>query len=150
MDLAADGHRPAGFIGPVAMDTKGMQEIQHRASDKAALATALSSNSRMRVDPAQVDDLAAFFEHEAQALSDRAYDVQELASVTPPGGDPVSTNAAAVYGNVGGGGNQGYYDNYMSLAKVFTETAARLRDNARQTRTDDQNAGDNFRGGIRA
>jgi hypothetical protein len=122
-------------------------DIQGRANKKAELAHAMTAGTTMRVDPAEVDALAKFFEDEAQGLEDRAFDVQELGAVEPPGSDPVSTKAAPVYGQVGAGSDRAYFENYMMLARVFRDTAANLRASAQQTRTDEQNAESNFRGG---
>ena len=122
-------------------------QIMQHAAMKAQLAQSMSAGTTMRVDPAQVDKLAAFFEDEAEAMQKRQRDVFRLGKVKAPGHDPVSTQAADTYGKVGSGDANAYSENYMKLAQVFRDTAANLRANAQQTRTDDQNAEDGFRGG---
>lgn len=114
-----------------------IQRIQQRANKKAELAAAQSANTQMVVDPAEVDDLAKFFEDEAEALASRSGDVQNLGSVPAPGADPVSERSAEIHGQVGTGDDQAYSINYMKLAKVFRDTAASLRSSAKQTRTSD-------------
>lgn len=132
-----------------AQNAQAIQSVQDRANAKQQLAQAQSAGTSMRVDPEHVDKLAAFFQDEAEALENRAYDVQMLAEVAPPGTDPVSTQAAKVYGQVAGGGGSSYLENYMKLAQVLHDTANSLRDNAKQTRTSEQNAADGL-GDIRA
>ena len=137
--------------GGALPDQHMVNQIHERANRKAELAHAMDAGgARMRVDPAEVDALAKFFEDEAQGLLGRAREIQKLSQVTPPGLDPVSKDAAKVYGQVGEGNAQAYMDNYLKLADTFNGTAANLRKNAQQTRTDDQNAADGFRGGVRA
>jgi uncharacterized protein YukE len=134
-------------VGDVANKMVQTANIQNAANLKAQLAQDLSSHSMMRVDPSQVESLAKFFEDEANKLDDHLQDSQELASVTPPGQDPVSTQAATAYGTVASGSPQAYLDNVAKLQKVFEETAQNLRASAQQTRTDDENAASGLRGG---
>ncbi|WP_017974714.1 hypothetical protein [Actinopolyspora halophila] len=134
-----------GGLAEVATD---IARISDRANTKAELAQSLSSNTRMVVDPEEVDDLAKFFEEKAEELLDRRTDLQELANVPPPGTDPVSTGAASLHGQVASGDDQSYMPNYLKLAQVFNDTAASLRSNAKQTRTDDENAADSFNRGA--
>jgi hypothetical protein len=135
------------FLGGLAQKMAATAQIQDHANRKAELAQAVSSGSQMRVDPAEVDALARFFEDEAQRLEGRERAVTELATIEPPGTDPVSTQAASKYGEVASGNGQGYLENYKKLAQVFHDTAASLRTSAQQTRTNDQDAADSFRGG---
>ncbi|MEU5845466.1 hypothetical protein [Saccharopolyspora shandongensis] len=132
-----------GWIAPVG----AFASTTARAADKAAFARSQDAGGMMRVDPDKVDEVARFFEDEAQAMQDRVLDIQQLASVEPPGLDPVSSQAAPVYSQVAAGSGSGYMENYLGLAEVFAQTAANLRASAQQTRTDDQNAADSFRGG---
>ncbi|MFD0487145.1 hypothetical protein ACFQ0O_09020 [Saccharopolyspora spinosporotrichia] len=121
-----------------------------RAASKADAAQKIAAGATMRVEPDQVDKLAQFFEDEAEKMTEREGDLNRLSMIKPPGKDPVSTRAVAEYEKVGAGDDSAYLDNYQKLAKVFRETAANLRASAQQTRLDDQNAEDSFRGGIRA
>ncbi|MDP9641007.1 hypothetical protein J2S53_000952 [Actinopolyspora lacussalsi] len=138
------------FPGPagLAKEMADIARIAERANTKAELAQAISDNTRMVVDPDEVDALAGFFEEKASELEDRQREVSELASVSPPGTDPVSTGAAAIHGEVASGDDRSYMPNYLKLAKVFNDTAASLRSSAEQTRTDDANAADSFNRGI--
>lgn len=131
-------------------DAQAINAVQDRANAKQQLAQAQSAGTSMQVDPEHVDKLAAFFEGEARELRQRQGDVYTLATVSAPGTDPVSTGAAAIYGNVAAGDDQAYLTNYLKLADVFDATAASLRDSATQTRTSDQNAADGFGGDVRA
>lgn len=131
-------------------DAQAINAVQDRANAKQQLAQAQSAGTSMQVDPEHVDKLAAFFEHEAEALEQRQSALMDLSDVRAPGTDPVSTGAAEVYSLVGAGDDRAYYDNYLKLAQVFRDTANSLRDSAKQTRTSDQNASDGFRGDIRA
>ena len=130
-----------------AAGAAGMAETLQRASAKAELAKTLQAGATMLVDPDKVDELARFFDDEAQKLFDRSGDVQELADIEPWGSDPVSTQAAPAYAQVGSGGGTGYMENYLKLAEVFRKTAKDLTDSAKQVRTNDQNAADGFGGG---
>ncbi|WP_263248564.1 hypothetical protein [Saccharopolyspora rosea] len=133
-----------------AAGAAGMAETLQRASAKADLAKALDAGATMLVDPDKVDGLARFFEDEAKGLRKRQRDVNDLASIDPPGTDPVSTQVAAKYGEVAAGDDSAYLDNYLKLADRFDEVAANLRAHATQTRTDEQNAVEGFRGVNRA
>ncbi|MGJ7906525.1 hypothetical protein ACOQFL_08605 [Actinopolyspora sp. H202] len=137
------------FPGPaLAEEMADIARIAERANTKAELAQAISDNTRMVVDPDEVDALAGFFEGKASELEDRQREVSELASVPAPGTDPVSTGAASIHGEVASGDDRSYMPNYLKLAKVFNDTAASLRSSAKQTRTDDANAADSFNRGI--
>ena len=122
--------------------------VQDRADKKAELAQTMSAGTQMRVDPAEMDNLAQFFEDEARGLADRMADIRSLADVEAPGTDPVSTGAADVYGKVGDGDARAYGDNYRKLIDVFMVTADTLRASSKQTRTDDQDAADAFKGKV--
>lgn len=132
--------------GAALDDLAQINRIQERANDKAKLAEMLSANTVMRIDPAAVDRLASFCEDKAEQLQDRVAALQELANVEPPGNDPTSTNAARVHGQVAAGDDRAYLENYLKLAKVFDDSAKSLRASATQTRTDDDNSADQFRG----
>lgn len=121
-------------------------DVQERADKKAELAQSMSAGTQMRVDPAEVDNLAKFFNDEADELYRRLRDVRQLGQVTAPGTDPVSTGAAQAYGKVGSGDQRAYEDNYLKLIDVFKKTAESLQASAKQTRTDDQDAADAFKG----
>lgn len=136
-----------GAVGDVATKMAETANLQNTANLKAQLAQDLGSHSRMRVDPSQVDSLAKFFEDQADKLNDHLQDSQRLATVTPPGQDPVSTQAASAFGVVATGNPQSYLDNVAKLQKVFTDTAQNLRASAQQTRTDDENAASGLKGG---
>lgn len=125
--------------------TDARENVQERAGKKAELAQAMSASSQMRVDPAEVDNLAKFFEDEAQGLEDRGFDLEKIYSISAPGNDPVSTQAAQVYGQVGAGDDRAYFENYMKLAQVFRQTADSLRASAKQTRSDDQDAAESLK-----
>ncbi|MGW1676317.1 hypothetical protein [Saccharopolyspora sp. NPDC002376] len=131
---------PAGALG-------GMVNIMTRAADNAALASAQAAGGSMLVDPDQVDKLAQFFKGEAEELRARQSENYVLASVEPPGSDPVSTQAAEKYGSVASGNPEAYLDNYLKLADLFDDVASRLQKGAQQNRIDDQNAADGMRGG---
>ncbi|MDA3650186.1 hypothetical protein LZ318_40105 [Saccharopolyspora indica] len=131
---------PAGFMG-------GVVNVMTRAADNAALAAAQAAGGSMLVDPDQVDKLAQFFRGEAEELRARQSENYVLASVEPPGSDPVSTQAAEKYGSVGSGNPESYLDNYLKLADLFDQVAERLEQGANQNRIDDQNAADSMRGG---
>ncbi|SFT32603.1 hypothetical protein SAMN04487904_10183 [Actinopolyspora lacussalsi subsp. righensis] len=139
------------FPGPagLAKEMADIARIAERANTKAELAQAISDNTRMVVDPDEVDALAGFFEGKAQELEDRSWGIYELSNVPPPGTDPVSTGAVSLHGEVAAGDDRAYYENYMKLAQVFNDTAASLRSSAEQTRTDDANAADSFDREIR-
>ncbi|WP_139219508.1 hypothetical protein [Actinopolyspora alba] len=137
------------FPGPgFAKEVADIARIAERANTKAELAQAISDNTRMVVDPDEVDALAGFFEEKAQELEDRSFELQSLGSVPAPGTDPVSTGAASIHGQVAYGDDRSYFPNYLKLAQVFNDTAASLRSSAKQTRTDDANAADSFQRGI--
>ncbi|ASU78710.1 hypothetical protein CDG81_10975 [Actinopolyspora erythraea] len=138
------------FTGPagLAKEMADIARIADRANTKAELAQAISDNTRMVVDPDEVDALAGFFEEKASELEDRWLKISELANIPPPGTDPVSTGAASIHGQVASGDDRSYIPNYLKLAQVFNDTAASLRSSARQTRTDDANAADSFDRGI--
>jgi len=121
--------------------------VTTRMADNAALAAAQDAHGQMRLDPDGMDKLARFFKDEAQALQDRLGDVQDLASVNAPGSDPVSSQAADVYGRVASGGGSGYLENYKQLIDYFSKTADKLSESARQARTNDQDSAESFRGG---
>ena len=130
-------------------DAQAINAVQDRANAKQQLAQAQSAGTSMRVDPEHVDDLAKFFDREAEALEQREFDVLLLNAVEPPGADPVSQGATNIFAQVAAGGGSGYYENYMKLAQVFRDTANSLRDSAKQSRTSDQDAADNFRRDLR-
>ena len=130
-------------------DSQAIRAVQDRANAKQQLAQAQSAGTSMRVDPEHVDDLAKFFDREAEALEQREFDVLLLNAVEPPGADPVSQGATNIFAQVAAGGGSGYYENYMKLAQVFRDTANSLRDSAKQSRTSDQDAADNFRRDLR-
>ena len=130
-------------------NSQAVQAVQNRANAKQQLAEAQSAGSFMHVDPEHVDDLANFFDREAEALEQRDFDVLLLNAVEPPGTDPVSQGATNIFAQVAAGGGSAYYENYMKLAKVFRDTANSLRDSAKQTRTSDQDAADTFRRDLR-
>lgn len=142
---AADGSTAASEQQQ-AQYLSAQSDVQERADKKAELAQSMSAGTQMRVDPAEADNLAQFFEDEAQGLDDRSYDVQELSLVSAPGGDPVSSGVAQAYGQVAAGDARAYFDNYMKLAQVFRDTANSLRAFAKQTRTDDQDSADALKG----
>lgn len=121
--------------------------LQDSTNLRTQLGQEVSSNMRMRIDPDQVDSLAKFFEDEARALRDRMQDLYDLQSVSAPGTDPVSTQAATAYGTVASGGPASYLDNYKKLTQVFHDTATNLRASAQQTRTNDENAASGLHGG---
>ncbi|MER7081942.1 hypothetical protein SAMN02982929_03395 [Saccharopolyspora kobensis] len=148
-DQAYMNHRMSegGFFNPTAQ-VVAVAETLGRAQTKAALAQSQAAGGSMLVDPDQIDKLAQFFEDEAQALFDRAADVQLLADVPPAGHDPVSVNSASVYQTVAAGDDSAYIDNYLKLAEYFQNTAANLRGNARQNRIDDQNSADSLGGKL--
>ncbi|NHD15561.1 MULTISPECIES: hypothetical protein [Actinopolyspora] len=148
LDAATQMPNSGTLLGGLAEVASDMQRIGERANTKAELAQSLSSNTRMVVDPDEVDDLAKFFEDEADKLESRSLEVRELANVSPPGTDPVSTGAASKHGQVGAGDDQAYYENYVKLAQVFKSTAESLRSSAKQTRIDDENAADSFNRGA--
>lgn len=140
-----------GFMGGIAdVATKMAQtaNLQNAANLKAQLAQETGSHSKMRVDPSQVDSLAKFFEDEAQALADHLADSQQLASVSPPGHDPISTQAATAYGKVASGGPEAYLNNVTKLQQVFHATAANLRASAQQSRSSDEDAASGLHGGT--
>lgn len=150
-DLAMDMvTAPFGGKPDLAGSQAQMQEIQDRAAKKAELAQATQGSTQMIVDPDKVDDLAGFFEGKAVELYDRLFKVRELSAVEAPGSDPTSVQVAEVFRQVGAGDDQAYYDNYLKLIDVFKDTAANLRASAQQTRTDEQNNEDVFRGGLSA
>ncbi|NYH80551.1 hypothetical protein FHR84_003917 [Actinopolyspora biskrensis] len=134
-----------GGLAEVATD---IARISDRANTKAELAQSLSSNTRMVVDPEEVDDLAKFFEEKAEEIESKALSYQDLALVPPPGTDPTSNGAAKIHGQVASGEEQSFFPNYMKLAQVFKDTAESLRSSAKQTRTDDENAADSFNRGA--
>lgn len=142
---AADGSTAASEQQQ-AQYLSAQSDVQERADKKAELAQSMSSGTQMRVDPAEVEDLARFFDDEAQGLEDRLIDVQGLGQVEAPGTDPVSTGAASAYGKVGAGDDRAYTENYLKLIDVFKKTSESLRASAKQTRTDDQDAADAFKG----
>lgn len=126
------------------------ESVQNRANAKRQLAGAQSAGTSLRVDPEHVEDLARFFEEEAQALVDRESQMVALTNIASPGTDPVSQGVARVYGQIAAGDDQAYYENYRKLATVLRDTARSLRDSAKQTRTSDQDAADQFKGDLRA
>ncbi|SFT89784.1 hypothetical protein SAMN04487904_112113 [Actinopolyspora lacussalsi subsp. righensis] len=140
---------PASFLtGTTAQKLVEIARIQERANDKARLAEARGDNTRMVVDPEEVDGLASFFEDKAEELQQRVQRVQELGSVPAPGTDPVSAGATEQHSRVGAGDDRAYLENYLELVKVFQDTAASLRSSAKQTRTDDAEVADSLeRGG---
>ena len=142
---AADGSTAASEQQQ-AQYLSAQANVQDRADKKAELAQSMSAGTQMRVDPAEVDSLAKFFEGEAGALRNRLTDVQDLARVEAPGTDPVSTGAASAYGNVGAGDDRAYGENYRKLIDVFMKTADSLRASAGQTRRDDQDSADALKG----
>lgn len=139
-----------GFMSGIADVVTKMGQtanLQNAANLKAQLAQEIGTHSKMRVDPDQVDSLAKFFEDEAQSLADHLADSQQLASVPPPGGDPISTQAATAYGNVASGGPEAYLNNVTKLQQVFHSTAANLRASAQQSRSSDEDAASGLKGG---
>ncbi|WP_433869386.1 hypothetical protein [Saccharopolyspora sp. CA-218241] len=136
------------FLGGVLENVAQVGRIVAGAARKAELASAINAGSAMRVEPDQVDELARFFESKATEMNDRSYDVQMLAYVSAPGTDPVSSQVVDAYGKVGAGDSNAYYENYIKLAEVFTNTAANLRASAAQVRTNDQDAADSFGGNL--
>ncbi|MDA3630217.1 hypothetical protein OU415_32645 [Saccharopolyspora sp. WRP15-2] len=148
-DQAYMQHRMSnsGLFGFMNMPA-AVAETFARAETKTALAHSQAAGGSMMVDPDQIDKLAQFFDDEAQALFDRAGDVQFLADVQPPGHDPVSVKSAKVYQNVAAGDDSAYLDNYLKLAEYFQNTAANLRANAQQNRIDDQNSADSLGGKL--
>jgi hypothetical protein len=135
-----------GFLGDLGNKLAQTEAIQQGANAKAQLAQEVGSHAQMRVDPAQVEALAKFFEDEAQKLGDRVDDLQQLATIPAPGHDPVSSRAVALYAKVAAGDPQSYLDNYNKLGQIFQDTAANLRASAQQTRTDDEHAQHGFGG----
>ncbi|MEV5542291.1 hypothetical protein AB0L13_36245 [Saccharopolyspora shandongensis] len=135
-----------GWIAPVG----ALASTLARAADKATLAQSQSTDGSMRIDLDKVDELARFFDDEAQKMLDRADAVRDLSLVDPAGGDPVSTQTAPIYSQVASGGGSGYLENYLQLADLFAQTSATLRENTKQTRLDDQNSADSFGGGSLA
>ena len=144
---AADGSTAASEQQQ-AQYLSAQADVQERADKKAQLAQTMSAGTQMRVDPVEVENLAKFFDDEAEGLWDRLMDVQSLADVEAPGTDPVSIGAADAYGKVGAGDTRAYGDNYRQLIKVFRDTANSLRSNAKQTRTDDQDSADALKGKL--
>ncbi|MEU6261611.1 hypothetical protein [Saccharopolyspora shandongensis] len=130
-----------GWIAPVG----ALASTLARAADKAALAQLQQAGGSMAIDPDKIDEIARFFEDEAREMRARQADLYKLATIEPPGTDPVSTQAAEKYGQVGAGDERAYLDNYLQLADYFDGTAAKLRASTKQARTDDQNAADSFR-----
>lgn len=131
----------------LSQSMRAIKDIEDRAQKKAELAKAVEAGGHMVVDPDKVDGLAAFFRIEAKRLRDRRDVVADLAMVEPPGSDPTSQGVAEVFSRVGAGDGDGYLENYLKLADVFDQTAEELEASAKQTRTDEQNAEDAFRGG---
>ncbi|TDC87337.1 PE domain-containing protein [Saccharopolyspora aridisoli] len=115
-------------------------ETVDRIADKQAYAASQSAGGSMQIDPDKVDEIARFFADEADKMEAREVDMMELANVQAPGADPVSTDAAAKYGQVAAGDPRAYMHNYAALTKVFREAAEALSSSARQTRTDDDTA----------
>lgn len=142
---AADGSTAASEQQQ-AQYLSAQANVQERADKKAELAQTMSAGTQMRVDPAEVEDLAKFFEDEAQGLANRNADVRLLGYVEAPGTDPVSIGASDAYGRVGAGDDRAYGDNYLKLIDVFKKTAESLRASAKQTRTDDQDSADALKG----
>ncbi|KAA5831893.1 hypothetical protein F1721_18905 [Saccharopolyspora hirsuta] len=131
---------PAGFMG-------NMLDVVTRVQDKAALAASQAAGGTMMIDPDQVEKVAQSFEDEARALMDRQLDIHEMAAYGVSASDPVSTQSGQAYSQVVAGDGQAYLDNYVKLAKVLLKAAEDLRDSAKQTRLDDENAADGMRGG---
>ncbi|GAA4618370.1 hypothetical protein [Saccharopolyspora hordei] len=130
-----------GFVGDAV-------NLMTRAMDNAALAQAQSAVGSMRVEPDKVDELGRFFDDEARALEKEAEKLQEVAFTSPPGSDPVSTQATMAYNQVAAGDDRSAYENLMKLAALFKKASLDLHDSARQNRLDDQNAADSFGGNI--
>ncbi len=118
-----------------------------RAADKTALATSQSTYGSMQIDLDKVDEIARFFEDEARGLRERQADIYNLSTITAPGTDPVSVQATEKYGLVAAGDESAYLENYLKLAEMFDKTAENLRASIKQSRTDQENAADAFRGG---
>lgn len=115
-------------------------ETVDRMADNAAYAASQGAGGTMQIQPDKVDEIARFFRDEAAKLEDREADLMELANVQPPGTDPVSTEAAAKYGQVASGDPRAYMHNYAALTRVFKDAADALSNSARQVRTDDDTA----------
>lgn len=115
-------------------------ETVDRMADNAALAGAQSAGGTMYIEPDKVDEVAAFFRHEAQAMRDRSGDIFDLGMIEPPGTDPVSTKAATALGQVAQGGPAAYMENYEKLAELFDNVAANLTGTAKQVRTTDDDS----------
>ncbi|MDI2027393.1 PE domain-containing protein [Saccharopolyspora sp. TS4A08] len=113
--------------------------------EKAAYAQAQAAGGSMRIQPDKVDELARFFDDEAEKLENREADITMLAEVPAPGSDPVSTGSATTFGQVGAGGPNAYMENYAKLAVVFRDAANALRQSAQQVRTDDDTASLSFK-----
>lgn len=112
-------------------------ETVDRIADNVAYAAAQDAGGSMRIEPDKVDELARFFEEEAEKMEMREQDVALLADVPAPGVDPVSTGAVATYAKVAVGSPTAYMENYQQLATVFKDAANALRESSRQVRTDD-------------
>ena len=124
---------------PMAARHATLPGVVRGAGSAPQFAGDVGSYRRMRVDPAEIEVLATFFEDRASQLRDRQHEVSKLATVAPPGTDPVSVQAAAAYGQVATD-SQGYLVNYQRLVAVLDSTAAKLRTTAAQTRAEDENA----------
>lgn len=120
-------------------------ETVDRIADKQAYAAMQAAGGSMRIQPDKVDEIARFFDDEADKLENREVDVTMLAEVQAPGTDPVSTNAATTYGKVGAGAPNAYMENYSKLAVVFRDAANALRQSAQQVRSDDDTAALSFK-----
>lgn len=114
-------------------------------ADKAAYAASQAAGGSMRIQPDKVDEIARFFDDEAEKMEAREVDLMRLGEVSAGGGDPVSTKAATVYGQIGAGGPTAYMENYAKLARVFRDAATALRQSAQQVRTDDDTASLSFK-----
>ncbi|WP_438388253.1 hypothetical protein [Actinopolyspora saharensis] len=148
LDAATQMPNSGTLLGGLAEVASDMQRIGERANTKAELAQSLSSNTRMVVDPDEVDDLAKFFEEKAEELEDKSMTYHDLALIPAPGTDPTSEGSAKIHGQVASGDEQAFLPNHMKLAQVFKDTAESLRSSAKQTRTDDENAADSFNRGA--
>ncbi|MEB3367538.1 PE domain-containing protein [Saccharopolyspora mangrovi] len=120
-------------------------ETVDRIADKTAYAASQAAGGSMRIQPEKVDELARFFDDEADRLENREADITFLAEVPAAGTDPVSTGAATTFGQVGAGAPNAYMENYSKLAVVFRDAANALRQSAQQVRTDDDTASLSFK-----
>jgi hypothetical protein len=108
------------------------------AVDKYNLDTTGAAGVRIRVDPDHVDAVAGEFESLARDVAERRAAAEHLGTITPPGADPVSTQAVARYGEVAHGGPGEYLENLVKLENSLRSTAANLRSTAGRVRYTEQ------------